>query len=121
MDLQYHDVRPDKGLYFLLERRGTARRILTEAEIVRAMDDPPEDTRAYVRGQCVKKFPTQLWSVNWDALSFKCGDGPMQRLRLEEPTHGTKHQVQPILDRSATAADFVATMASAPLEGPSSW
>jgi proteasome accessory factor A len=121
MDLQYHDVRPDKGLYFLLERRGTARRMLTEAEIVRALDDPPEDTRAYVRGQCVKKFPTQLWSVNWDALSFKFGDGPMQRLRLEEPTHGTKHQVQPILDRSATAADFVATMASAPLEGPSSW
>jgi proteasome accessory factor A len=112
MDLQYHDVRPDKGLYFLLERHGTARRMLTEAEIVRAMDDPPEDTRAYVRGQCVKKFPTQLWGVNWDALSFKFDDGTIQRLSLEEPTHGTKHQVQQILDQSATAADFVAIMAS---------
>jgi len=79
------------------------------------MDDPPEDTRAYVRGQCVQKFPTQLWGVNWDALSFKLDDGPLQRLSLEEPTHGTKHQVQPILDQSATAADFVAAMASAPL------
>jgi Pup amidohydrolase len=119
MDLQYHDVRPDKGLYFLLERSGTARRLLTEAEIVQAMDEPPEDTRAYVRGQCVKKFPDQLWSVSWDALAFKCGDGPVQRLRMEEPTCGTKHQVQQVLDRSATAADFVAHMTSAPLGGPS--
>jgi Pup amidohydrolase len=119
MDLQYHDVRPDKGLYFLLERSGTARRLLTEAEIVRAIDEPPEDTRAYVRGQCVKKFPAQLWGVSWDALAFKCGDGPIQRLRMEEPTCGTKHQVQPLLDRSATAADFVAHMTSAPLGGPS--
>ncbi len=41
VDLQYHDVRPDKGLYFLLERNGKARRMLTEAEILRAMEEPP--------------------------------------------------------------------------------
>src|SRR5262245_30048327 len=112
MDLQYHDVRPEKGLYFLLERNGTARRMLTEAEIVRAMDDPPEDTRAYFRGQCLKKFKNQIWGVNWDSVSFKLEDGPIKRILIEEPTRGTKQHVQQILERSATAADLIANMAS---------
>jgi proteasome accessory factor PafA2 len=111
MDLQYHDVRPDKGLYFLLERNGTARRMLTEAEIMRAIDDPPEDTRAYFRGQCLKKFPNQIWSVNWDSISFKLGDGPIQRIRIEEPTRGTKSHVQRILEQSATAAELLVNLA----------
>lgn len=110
MDLQYHDVRPDKGLYYLLERSGTARRMLTEAEIVRAMDDAPEDTRAYFRGQCLKKFKNQIWSVNWNSISFKFGDGPIQRLLMEEPMRDTKHHIQQVLDRSATAAELLANM-----------
>ena len=51
MDLQYHDIRPERGLYYVLERSGAARRMLTEEDIIRSMDDPPEDTRAYFRGQ----------------------------------------------------------------------
>src|SRR5262252_6831095 len=55
MDLQYHDIRPEKSLYYMLERRGETRRMLMEEDIVRAIEDPPEDTRAYFRGQCLKK------------------------------------------------------------------
>ena len=112
MDLQYHDVRPEKGLYYLLERSGAARRMLTDAESIRAMEEPPEDTRAYFRGQCLKKFKDQIFGVNWDSISFQLGDGPIQRLLMEEPTRGTKQQVQQLLDRSATAAELLANMTS---------
>jgi proteasome accessory factor A len=108
--LQYHDIRPDKGLYYLLERNGGARRILTEADIVRSMEDPPEDTRAYFRGQCLKKFKQQIFGVNWDSISFNLGDGPIKRILMEEPTRGTKQHVQHLLERSATAADLVANI-----------
>lgn len=110
MDLQYHDVRPEKGLYYLLERSGAARRMLTEEEIVRAMEDPPEDTRAYFRGQCLKKFKNQIFGVNWDSISFNLGDGPIKRILMEEPTRGTKKHVQQLLDRSQTAAELVANI-----------
>jgi proteasome accessory factor A len=110
MDLQYHDIRPDKGLYYLLERSGGARRILTEADIVTAMEDPPEDTRAYFRGQCLKKFKQQIFGVNWDSISFNLGDGPIKRILMEEPTRGTKQHVQHLLERSETAADLVANI-----------
>jgi proteasome accessory factor A len=110
MDLQYHDIRPERGLYYVLERSGAARRILTDADIVRAIDEPPEDTRAYFRGQCLKKFKHQIFGVNWDSISFNLGDGPIKRILMEEPTRGTKKHVQQLLDRSETAADLVANI-----------
>jgi proteasome accessory factor A len=110
MDLQYHDIRPEKGLYYVLERGGVARRMLIEEDIVRSMDDPPEDTRAYFRGQCLKKFKNQIFGVNWDSISFNLGDGPIKRIMMEEPTRGTKRHVQQLLDRSETAADLVANI-----------
>jgi proteasome accessory factor A len=110
MDLQYHDIRPDKGLYYLLERSGSVRRMLTDAEITLAMENPPEDTRAYFRGQCLKKFKHQIFGVNWDSISFNLGDGPIKRILMEEPTRGTKRHVQELLERSETAADLVANI-----------
>jgi len=110
MDLQYHDIRPEKSLYYVLERSGAARRMLMEEDIVRAIDDPPEDTRAYFRGQCLKKLKHQIFGVNWDSISFNLGDGPIKRIMMEEPTRGTKRHVQQLLDRSETAADLVANI-----------
>jgi len=110
MDLQYHDIRPKRGLYYVLERSGAARRMLADEDIVRAMEDPPEDTRAYFRGQCLKKFKDQISGVNWDSISFNLGDGPIKRIMMEEPTRGTKRHVQELLERSETAADLVANI-----------
>ena len=50
MDLQYHDVRPEKGLYFTLERSGMIERLIQDEEIARAELAPPTGTRAYFRG-----------------------------------------------------------------------
>jgi proteasome accessory factor A len=110
MDLQYHDIRPDKGLYYVLERSGVARRMVTDEEIRQAMEDPPEDTRAYFRGQCLKKFKQQIFGVNWDSISFNLGDGPIKRILMEDPTRGTKQHVQQLLERSETAEDLVANI-----------
>ena len=107
MDLQYHDIRPEKGLYAILERKGVARRMLTEADIAGAVEEPPEDTRAYFRGQCLKKFKNQIFGVNWDSISFHVGDGPIKRIMMEEPLRGTKLHVQHLLERSGNAAELV--------------
>ncbi len=53
IDLQYHDVRRDKGLYYRLEAAGKVERLSTDAEVETAVMDPPEDTRAYFRGRCI--------------------------------------------------------------------
>jgi proteasome accessory factor A len=107
LDLQFHDVRPEKGLAYLLERQGKLRRLVTDEEIVRAITEPPEDTRAYFRGQCLKRYGEAVFGVNWDSISFGIGDEPIKRVMMAEPLKGSRAHVQDLLDRSPTAADLV--------------
>jgi Pup amidohydrolase len=57
VDLQYSDVRLERGLYNRLAARGRVARLIDETEIERAMVEPPDDTRAYFRGRCLQQYP----------------------------------------------------------------
>jgi proteasome accessory factor A len=107
LDLQYHDSRTDKGLYAMLERQGRMERIVTDAEILTAVTEPPHDTRAYFRGECLKRYPAQVFGVNWDSISFGIGDEPIKRVLMGEPLKGSKAHVEDLLAASPTAADLV--------------
>jgi proteasome accessory factor A len=54
LDLQYHDIRMDRGFYYMLERRGAVERVLDDDEINKAKTEPPQDTRARMRGDFIK-------------------------------------------------------------------
>jgi proteasome accessory factor PafA2 len=110
LDLQYHDIRREKGLYYVLERSGEVERIVTDEEIALAVDVPPDDTRAYIRGMCLKKFRHQVFSVNWDSLAFNLDEGDIKRIALEDPFQGTKAQVAEAIEAATSAAEFVATL-----------
>jgi proteasome accessory factor A len=107
LDLQYHDLRPEKGLYYLLERQGRVERIVTDAEIDAAVTEPPADTRAYFRGQCLKRYPAEVFGVNWDSISFGIGSEPIKRVLMGEPLKGSKAHVEDLLAISPTARDLV--------------
>ena len=107
LDLQYHDLRPDKGLYYLLERQGRAERIVTDAEINTAVTKPPENTRAYFRGECLRRYGPAVFGVNWDSISFSVGEQPIKRIMMEEPLKGSKVHVDELLNNSPTAGDLV--------------
>ncbi len=107
MDLQYHDLRPEKGLYYVLERQGKAERIVTDEEITAAIRKPPEDTRAYFRGECLRRYGSAVFGVNWDSISFSVDDEPIKRILMAEPLKGSKIHVEELLANSPTAADLV--------------
>ncbi len=112
LDLQYHDLRPDKGLYYVLERQGHVRRIVTDEEIERAVLYPPEDTRAYFRGGCLRRYGAQVFGVNWDSISFGIGDEPIKRVMMVEPLKGSKQHVEELFRSSPTAAELVRNLRS---------
>jgi Pup amidohydrolase len=107
LDLQYHDLRREKGLYYLLERQGKVERLTSEEEIKDAISHPPEDTRAYFRGRCLRKYGEQVFGVNWDSISFGIGDDPIKRVLMAEPLKGTKAHVEDLLAGSRDAAELV--------------
>ncbi|MFV2195404.1 depupylase/deamidase Dop [Nocardiopsis sp. LOL_012] len=111
VDLQYSDVRPDKGIYNRLAARGRMRRLLEEPEVLRAVTEPPEDTRAYFRGRCLAKYADSVAAASWDSVIFDLpGHDSLQRVPTLEPRRGTREHVGALLDASDTAADLVAVL-----------
>jgi Pup amidohydrolase len=100
IDLQYHDVRRDKGLYHRLAATGKVERLVTEDEIERAVMEPPEDTRAYFRGRCISKYPDAIAAASWDSMIFDTGRDALQRVPMREPLRGTRAHVEGLLERS---------------------
>ncbi len=84
IDLEYHNILPEAGLYYELLRQGAMRAFVTEAEIKQAIFAPPADTRAYFRGRSVAKFNSQIISIQWDEIVFADG-ATSQRVQLTEP------------------------------------
>ena len=107
LDLQYHDVDPDRGLYFRLADRGSMRRLFSDEEIEKAMVTPPERTRAYFRGRCVSDFSDALVAANWDSLVFDVGESHLKRIPMMEPLRGTADLVGSVLDDAESAADLL--------------
>ena len=111
IDLQYADVRPDKGLYHRLVRLGRVERLLSDDEVSRAMHHPPEDTRAYFRGRCLEKFASEVAAASWDSVIFDLpGRESLQRVPTIDPLRGSKAHVGELLDRSDTAEALVAEL-----------
>src|SRR3954454_18882903 len=107
VDLQYSDVRQDKGLYNRLVARGRMERIVTDAEIDRAVAEPPTDTRAYFRGRCLSKYPDEVAVASWDSVIFDVGRESLQRVPMLEPLRGTKAHVDDLLARCTSASQLV--------------
>lgn len=112
IDLQYHDLRPDKGLYFKMLKQGQIRRITSEDQVTRAVKEPPEDTRAYFRGRCIERFASSISSANWDSIVFDLGEDPLRRVPMMDPLKGTKSHVGELIDSCETAAELIDGIAS---------
>ncbi|MFC4564636.1 depupylase/deamidase Dop [Nocardiopsis mangrovi] len=111
VDLQYSDVRPEKGLYNRLVARGRMKRLLDDADVERSITEPPHDTRAYFRGRCLAKYADSVAAASWDSVIFDLpGYDSLQRVPTLEPLRGTREHVGALLDRAATAADLVAVL-----------
>ncbi|MFN2544802.1 MAG: depupylase/deamidase Dop [Actinomycetota bacterium] len=107
IDLQYHDVRRDKGLYYKLVATGKVERLVTDAEIDHAIMNPPPDTRAYFRGKCIDRYPDAIVAASWDSLIFDTGGDTLQRVPMREPLRGTREMVDGLLEDSPDAGSLV--------------
>ncbi|HEX4833863.1 MAG TPA: depupylase/deamidase Dop [Trebonia sp.] len=107
-DLQYSDVRQERGLYNRLVSRGRMVRLADDSAIDWAIDNPPEDTRAYFRGRCLRQYSESVAAASWDSVIFDVpGRESLQRVPTLEPLRGTRAHVGDLLDRCRTAADLV--------------
>src|SRR5205807_4446101 len=74
MDLAYHDVNRDRGLYYLLERTGKVDRAVEERDVQRAMREPPQTTRAKLRGEFIRQAKQRRRDYTVDWVHLKLND-----------------------------------------------
>ncbi len=103
LDLQYHDLRPERSLYARLSME----RLVDDAAVSRAVTTPPSDTRAWFRGQCLSKWPDAVVTANWDSLVFDLGSDPLRRVPMMDPLRGTAAHTEALLAASATPAQLL--------------
>ncbi|HTX00950.1 MAG TPA: depupylase/deamidase Dop [Acidimicrobiales bacterium] len=103
LDLQYHDLRPARSLFQRLDMEQLA----GEDEVQAATHDAPLDTRAYFRGQCLKRFPQAIVAANWDSIVFDLGEDPLRRVPMMEPLRGTATHVDTLFDGCGNPAELL--------------
>ena len=108
MDLQYHDVRPEKSLFAKLDME----RLVTDAEVERAVTEPPPDTRAYFRGRCLQRWSSAIAAANWDSLVFDLGSDPLRRVPMMEPLRGTASMVDTLFEGCSSPAELLERLGS---------
>jgi len=107
LDLEYHLLKHDEGLFFALENSGQMRRLIGEAEIIHAVQHPPASSRAYLRGRSVLKFAREMKTAQWDNLVFKVGD-QMYRLDMSQAFPGLRLEEMIVaMDKSKTIHDLI--------------
>jgi hypothetical protein len=107
LDLEYHLLKQDEGLFFALQNAGQMKTLIGEAEIIHAVQHPPSSSRAYLRGRSVLKFAREMKTAQWDNLVFKVGD-QMYRLDMSQAFPGMRlEEMIAAMDRSKTIYDLI--------------
>ncbi len=107
LDLQYHDIDPERGLYHRLCRSGRMRRLFTDSEIDHATGNPPTSTRAWFRGEALRRYRGAVVAANWDSLVFDVGSSKLIRVPMMDPLRGTRDLVEDLLDASPDASTLI--------------
>jgi proteasome accessory factor A len=114
IDIQWSDIRPEKGLFHRLSQRGRIEKLSEDAVVKAAISNPPEDTRAYFRGRCLEKYSAEIAAASWDSVIFDVpGLSALQRVPMLEPLRGTRDSVGDLIDRSPDASALLRELAAA--------
>ncbi|MDH3730087.1 MAG: Pup--protein ligase [Acidimicrobiia bacterium] len=98
MDLAYHDVSRDRGLYHMLDRRGLMDRVVTDDAIVKAMTVPPQTTRARLRGDFIKAAKARHRDFTVDWVHLKLNDQAQRTVLCKDPFKAVDERVERLIE-----------------------
>jgi proteasome accessory factor A len=97
LDLAYHDVNRDRGLYYLLERKGAIERVTDDLTITEAMDTPPQTTRARLRGEFIRKAKEKRRDFTVDWVHLKLNDQAQRTVLCKDPFRAVDERVEKLI------------------------
>ncbi len=98
VDLQYHDVNRSRGLYYRLQKRGMVERMVADSEIHKAVEDPPETTRARLRGEFIKRAKERKRDFTVDWVHLKLNDQAQRTVLCKDPFKAHDERVSKLIE-----------------------
>ncbi len=98
IDLAYHDVSRQRGLYYVLERRGLVERIVTDRDVSRALVQPPQTTRARLRGEFIKRAKARKRDFTVDWVHLKLNDQAQRTVLCKDPFKAHDERVEKLIE-----------------------
>jgi proteasome accessory factor A len=103
IDFQYHEMSASRGLFPKLG----CLTICEKNDVVRAMSEPPINTRAFFRGKCISTWPQSVTSANWDSVVFDTGEPTLQRIPMMDPLKGTERHVGHLFEECSSVRELL--------------
>jgi proteasome accessory factor A len=97
IDLAYHDIRRDRGLYYVLERRGQVARITRDIEVFAAKSIPPQTTRARLRGEFIRRAQERRRDFTVDWVHLKLNDQAQRTVLCKDPFRAVDERVERLI------------------------
>jgi len=98
VDLMYHDVDRNRGLFYKLQDAGQVDRTTTDAAIAEAMVSPPSTTRARLRGAFVKRAKERRRDYTVDWVHLKLNDQAQRTVLLKDPFKAHDERVERLIE-----------------------
>lgn len=97
IDLQYHDIRYDRGLFNILERHNLVEKIIAEDDIEKAINEPPQTTRAKLRGEFIKRADERHKDYRVDWVYLKLNDPEQETIICKDPFVSIDDRVEKLI------------------------
>jgi proteasome accessory factor A len=97
MDLQYHDVNRDRGLFYRMQARGMVDRVCTDEAIDEAVETPPQTTRARLRGEFIRRAKERKRDYTVDWVHLKLNDQAQRTVLCKDPFKAKDERVERLI------------------------
>jgi proteasome accessory factor A len=97
LDLQYHDISRTRGVFTRLESAGAVERLTTPSDVERAVNEPPQTTRARLRGEFIKRAKERKRDYTVDWVHLKLNDQAQRTVLCKDPFKSRDERVERLI------------------------
>ncbi|HEY8545628.1 MAG TPA: proteasome accessory factor PafA2 family protein, partial [Acidimicrobiales bacterium] len=97
IDLQYHDVNRERGLFYKMQERGLVERVTDDKAIDEAVEVPPQTTRARLRGEFIRRAKERKRDYTVDWVHLKLNDQAQRTVLCKDPFRSRDERVERLI------------------------
>lgn len=97
LDLQYHDINRNRGIFYRMQDRGLVERMCTDEAVDEAVETPPQTTRARLRGEFIRTAKERKRDYTVDWVHLKLNDQAQRTVLCKDPFRSHDDRVEKLI------------------------